>query len=194
METLSEDLLYFMKDKNIPKCAFIGHSLGGISGLRAVLKKWVLSHLGIDGNEKADFFSYWSELSSLKKIELNWSNSPRSSCGRNPGGSFRPRKYQNAFSRFVSSHRKVLTVVVSNATCLTGQIEAHEIHRDKGLEVRLSLALALSTIQVTVRFSSEKFPKGRYIFTMDGDTTYHHLHNFGMELKRMEVFSSLLHS
>ncbi|GFY66418.1 uncharacterized protein TNIN_476402 [Trichonephila inaurata madagascariensis] len=39
METLSEDLLNFMKDKNIPKCAFIGHSLGGVSGLRAVLRK-----------------------------------------------------------------------------------------------------------------------------------------------------------
>ncbi|GFV53234.1 hypothetical protein TNCV_1065931 [Trichonephila clavipes] len=35
------------------------------------------------------------------------------------------------------------------------QIEADEIHQGKGLEVRLSLAL--STIQVTVRFSSEKF-------------------------------------
>ncbi|GFW92729.1 hypothetical protein TNCV_1735221 [Trichonephila clavipes] len=45
------------------------------------------------------------------------------------------------------------------------QIEAHEIHRGMGLEVRLSLAL--STIQVTVRFSSAKFPEG----TIDGDTT-----------------------
>ncbi|GFT79045.1 hypothetical protein TNCV_3094211 [Trichonephila clavipes] len=40
------------------------------------------------------------------------------------------------------------------------QIEAHKIHRGKELEVRLSLALALSTIQVTVRFSSVKFLKG----------------------------------
>ncbi|GFW41141.1 hypothetical protein TNCV_841821 [Trichonephila clavipes] len=44
-----------------------------------------------------------------------------------------------------------------------------------GLEVRLSLAL--STIQVTVRFSSAKFPEG----TIDGDTTYLRLYNFCME-------------
>ncbi|GFX86225.1 uncharacterized protein TNCV_2561071 [Trichonephila clavipes] len=42
-------------------------------------------------------------------------------------------------------------------------LEAHGIHRDNGLEERLSLALALSTIQVTVRFSSEKFPPVRQI-------------------------------
>ncbi|GFV04428.1 hypothetical protein TNCV_920481 [Trichonephila clavipes] len=59
-------------------------------------------------------------------------------------------------------------------------IETHEINRDKGLEVRLSLVL--STIQVTVRFSSVKFPEG----TIDGDTTYLHLHNFYMELKGRE--------
>ncbi|GFW81741.1 hypothetical protein TNCV_2884151 [Trichonephila clavipes] len=34
------------------------------------------------------------------------------------------------------------------------QIEAHEIHYGKRLDVRLSLAVALNTIQVTVRFSS----------------------------------------
>ncbi|GFU54536.1 uncharacterized protein TNCV_3024981 [Trichonephila clavipes] len=34
------------------------------------------------------------------------------------------------------------------------QIEAHEIHHGKGLDVRLSLAVALSTILLTVRFSS----------------------------------------
>ncbi|GFX39071.1 hypothetical protein TNCV_3426571 [Trichonephila clavipes] len=34
------------------------------------------------------------------------------------------------------------------------QIEAHEIYHGKGLDVCLSLAIALSTIQVTVRFSS----------------------------------------
>ncbi|GFY27633.1 hypothetical protein TNCV_910841 [Trichonephila clavipes] len=45
------------------------------------------------------------------------------------------------------------------------------------LEVRLSLTLR--TIQVTVRFSSAKFPEG----TIDGDTTYLHLHTFAMELK-----------
>ncbi|GFV44457.1 hypothetical protein TNCV_4737111 [Trichonephila clavipes] len=55
----------------------------------------------------------------------------------------------------------------------SSQIEAHEIHRGMGLEVRLSLALG--TIQVTVRFSSAKFPEE----TIDGDTTY--LHNFCME-------------
>ncbi|GFX36425.1 hypothetical protein TNCV_3671791 [Trichonephila clavipes] len=54
-------------------------------------------------------------------------------------------------------------------------IEAHEIPRGKGLNVRLSFAL--STMQVTVRFSSEKFLKG----TIDGDIT--DLHNLGMELK-----------
>ncbi|GFW34890.1 hypothetical protein TNCV_978281 [Trichonephila clavipes] len=37
------------------------------------------------------------------------------------------------------------------------QIDAHEIRRGKGLEIRLSLAL--STIQMTVRFSSVKFPE-----------------------------------
>ncbi|GFW03080.1 uncharacterized protein LOC103524116 [Trichonephila clavipes] len=51
------------------------------------------------------------------------------------------------------------------------QIEAHEIHHSKGLEVRLSLAL--STIQVIVRISLAKFPGG----TIDGATTYLHLHN-----------------
>ncbi|GFU40168.1 hypothetical protein TNCV_2052551 [Trichonephila clavipes] len=64
------------------------------------------------------------------------------------------------------------------------QIEAHKIHHGKGLEVPLSLAL--STIQVTVRFSSVKFPEG----TIDGDTTYLHLHNFCMELKGREIFSN----
>ncbi|GFU45973.1 hypothetical protein TNCV_5102681 [Trichonephila clavipes] len=49
----------------------------------------------------------------------------------------------------VSSHAKPL------------EIEAHEIHRDMGQNVRLSLALALSTIQVTVRLRSVKFQKGR---------------------------------
>lgn len=39
IDKLSEDLLHFMKDKGIPKCIFIGHSMGGASGLRAVLKK-----------------------------------------------------------------------------------------------------------------------------------------------------------
>ncbi|GFW96848.1 hypothetical protein TNCV_2159841 [Trichonephila clavipes] len=57
------------------------------------------------------------------------------------------------------------------------QNKVHEIHRGKGLEVCLSLALA--TIQVTVRIDSAKFPK----WTIDGDTTYLHLHNFDMELK-----------
>ncbi|GFW55703.1 hypothetical protein TNCV_120871 [Trichonephila clavipes] len=49
-----------------------------------------------------------------------------------------------------------------------------------GLEVRLSLAL--STIQVTVRFILAKFPEG----TIDGDTTYLHLHNFCMETEGEE--------
>ncbi|GFX87792.1 uncharacterized protein TNCV_2190681 [Trichonephila clavipes] len=43
------------------------------------------------------------------------------------------------------------------------QIEAQGIHRGNGLEVRLSLALALSTIQVIVRFSSVKFPPVRQV-------------------------------
>ncbi|GFV28910.1 hypothetical protein TNCV_540291 [Trichonephila clavipes] len=70
------------------------------------------------------------------------------------------------------------------------QAEAHEIHRGKRLEVLLSLALVLSTIQVTVRISSVKFPEG----TIDGDTTYLHLHNLDMELKERGIFSSPLHS
>ncbi|GFY02326.1 hypothetical protein TNCV_3502081 [Trichonephila clavipes] len=64
------------------------------------------------------------------------------------------------------------------------QIEAHEILRGKGLEVRLSLAL--STIQVTIRISSAKLPEG----TIDGDTTDLHLHNLGMELKGRKILSS----
>ncbi|GFX89611.1 hypothetical protein TNCV_73041 [Trichonephila clavipes] len=70
------------------------------------------------------------------------------------------------------------------------QIEAHEIHRGKGLEIRLSLALAMSTIQVTVRISSAKLSKG----TTDSGTTYLHLRNLGMELKGREIFSSPMHS
>ncbi|GFU25844.1 hypothetical protein TNCV_5103881 [Trichonephila clavipes] len=60
-----------------------------------------------------------------------------------------------------------------------GQIDALKIHRGKELEVPLSLALALSTIQVTVRISSVKFSEG----TIHGDTTYLHLHDLVMELK-----------
>ncbi|GFT55421.1 hypothetical protein TNCV_3189281 [Trichonephila clavipes] len=67
--------------------------------------------------------------------------------------------------------------------------EAYEIHRSKGLEVRLSLTLALSAMQVTVRFSSANFPK----WTIDGETTYPHLHNLGMELNAREIFFSPLH-
>ncbi|GFX72854.1 hypothetical protein TNCV_2864611 [Trichonephila clavipes] len=66
------------------------------------------------------------------------------------------------------------------------QIETHEIHCGKELEV--SLSLALSTIQVTVRISSTKFPEG----TIDGDTTYLHLHYSGMELKGREISVSVL--
>ncbi|GFT54225.1 hypothetical protein TNCV_2467361 [Trichonephila clavipes] len=64
------------------------------------------------------------------------------------------------------------------------QNEAHEFPRGKGLDVRLSLAL--STIQVTVRFSSAIFPEG----SIDGNTTHLHLHNFCMELKGRKIFSS----
>ncbi|GFT75468.1 hypothetical protein TNCV_4832831 [Trichonephila clavipes] len=67
--------------------------------------------------------------------------------------------------------------------------EAYEIQRGKELEVHLSLTLALSTMQVTVRFSSVKFPK----WTIDGETTYPHLHNLGMELNGREIFFSPLH-
>ncbi|GFW57760.1 hypothetical protein TNCV_2926791 [Trichonephila clavipes] len=84
----------------------------------------------------------------------------------------------------------MLVVVVANATCRRSQNEAHEIHRGKGLEVHLSLALDLNPIQVTVRISSTKFPEGM----IDGDTTYPEIHNFGMELKGREIFSSPLHS
>ncbi|GFU94140.1 hypothetical protein TNCV_967101 [Trichonephila clavipes] len=68
------------------------------------------------------------------------------------------------------------------------QIEDHEIHRGMGLEVRLSLAL--STIQVAVRFSSAKFPEG----TIDWDTTYLHLHNFCMETEGEENILQSLRS
>ncbi|GFT25644.1 hypothetical protein TNCV_1965541 [Trichonephila clavipes] len=63
--------------------------------------------------------------------------------------------------------------------------EAHEIHPGKGLEVRLSLAYTLSTIQETVRISSAKFPEGM----IDGVFTYFYLHNFAMELEGKEIFS-----
>ncbi|GFV08811.1 hypothetical protein TNCV_3820541 [Trichonephila clavipes] len=72
---------------------------------------------------------------------------------------------------------------------LRSQNEAHGIHRGKGLDVRLSLALALSTIHVTVRISSVKFLE----WMIDGDTTYLHLHNLDMELKGIEIFSNPLH-
>ncbi|GFS66132.1 hypothetical protein TNCV_2511081 [Trichonephila clavipes] len=73
-------------------------------------------------------------------------------------------------------------VVVSNATCLTKSDRGPR--NSSWQEVRLSLSL--STIQVTVRFSSAKFPEG----TIDGNTTYLHLHNFCMELKGREIFFS----
>ncbi|GFS90311.1 hypothetical protein TNCV_509141 [Trichonephila clavipes] len=69
------------------------------------------------------------------------------------------------------------------------QIEVPEIRRSKGLEVRLSFVLVMSTIQVIVRISSSKFPEGK----IDGDTTDFHLHNLGMELKG-GIFSSPLRS
>ncbi|GFU22412.1 hypothetical protein TNCV_1934441 [Trichonephila clavipes] len=65
------------------------------------------------------------------------------------------------------------------------QIEAHEIHRCMGLEVRLSLAL--STIQVTVRFSSAKFPER----TIHGDTTSISTSRISAwKLKGRKIFSS----
>ncbi|GFS77708.1 hypothetical protein TNCV_819851 [Trichonephila clavipes] len=57
------------------------------------------------------------------------------------------------------------------------QIEVHEIHRGKGLEVRLSLALALSTTQVTVRINLPKLPE----LTIDGDTTDFHFYNLDLD-------------
>ncbi|GFU33142.1 uncharacterized protein TNCV_4156641 [Trichonephila clavipes] len=78
--------------------------------------QWVPSHVGIDGNEKADFLARtateeevsstgyltFSELSSLKKIELHHlGRTPSHSWyfGRNPGGGsfmLMPRQYQTA--------------------------------------------------------------------------------------------------
>ncbi|GFW13796.1 integrase catalytic domain-containing protein [Trichonephila clavipes] len=43
--------------------------------------------------------------------------------------------------------------------------------------------------KVTVRISLAKFPEG----TIDGDTTYLHLYNLGIELKGRDIFSSSLH-
>ncbi|GFU64002.1 RNase H domain-containing protein [Trichonephila clavipes] len=100
-----------------------------ISSNHCVHFQQVPSHVGIDGNEKADFLARtaaeeevspvgyltFSELSSLKKIELHHLRRTSPShpwyFGRNPGGSFKlmPRKYQSAFSRFVSGHIKALT-------------------------------------------------------------------------------------
>ncbi|GFW05982.1 hypothetical protein TNCV_4477761 [Trichonephila clavipes] len=90
---------------------------------------WVPFQEGIDGNEKAGFLARtaaeeeesstssltFSELSSLKKIELHHLRrtppSHPSYFGSDSGGSFilMPRKYQTAFSRFVSGHMKALT-------------------------------------------------------------------------------------
>ncbi|GFT47157.1 uncharacterized protein TNCV_3747991 [Trichonephila clavipes] len=74
--------------------------------MRALVPKWVLFHLGIDGNKKADFLARtadeeevsptgsftFSELSSLKKIGLlHLGRIPLSHpwyFGRNPGGLF----------------------------------------------------------------------------------------------------------
>ncbi|GFW89928.1 hypothetical protein TNCV_864581, partial [Trichonephila clavipes] len=87
------------------------------------------SHVWIDGNEKTGFLAMttaeegviptgsltFSELSSLRRIKLNHLGRTLPSyswCfGRNPGGSFTlmPRKYQTAFSRFVTDHVKALT-------------------------------------------------------------------------------------
>ncbi|GFS57845.1 hypothetical protein TNCV_2909341 [Trichonephila clavipes] len=39
------------------------------------------------------------------------------------------------------------------------QMEGHEINRGKGLDVRMSLDLASSTVQVSVRFNLRKFLK-----------------------------------
>ncbi|GFU56934.1 RNase H domain-containing protein [Trichonephila clavipes] len=94
------------------------------------------SHVGIDGNEKADFLARtaaeeelsltgyltFSDLSSLKKIELDHlGRTPI--ChpwyfGRNPGGSFRlmHRKYQTVFSRF-ASEKQVGRIDVKVARC-----------------------------------------------------------------------------
>ncbi|GFT95931.1 hypothetical protein TNCV_312581 [Trichonephila clavipes] len=50
-------------------------------------------------------------------------------------------------------------VVISYATwSRLCQIQAHEIHHGKGLDVRLSLNVALSTMQVIVRFSARFHP------------------------------------
>ncbi|GFT18953.1 transposable element Tcb1 transposase [Trichonephila clavipes] len=92
----------------------------------------------------------------------------------------------DALGRAVSSRFPPPATLIELETALQeeSQIEAHEIHLGKGLEVRLSLAL--STLQMTVRFSSAKIPEG----TIDGDTTYLYLQNFCMELKGREIFSS----
>ncbi|GFV64738.1 hypothetical protein TNCV_3275091 [Trichonephila clavipes] len=63
------------------------------------------------------------------------------------------------------------------------QIKVYEIHRSMGLEERLSLTLR--TMQVTVRFSSAKFPEG----TIDGDTTSLSPPPYAWKLKGKEIFS-----
>ncbi|GFT40026.1 uncharacterized protein TNCV_12581 [Trichonephila clavipes] len=99
-----------------------------MSTTKQSFKHWVPSHVGIDGNEKADFLARaaaeegsptgsltFSELSSLKKIELHHLRRDSPShpwyFGRNPGSSFKlmPRKYQTAISRFVRGQIKALT-------------------------------------------------------------------------------------
>ncbi|GFY00794.1 hypothetical protein TNCV_2141861 [Trichonephila clavipes] len=85
--------------------------------------------MGIDDNKKTDFWARtaaeervdpignltFSELSSLKKIDLNqFGRTPWHLGGKNPGGSFmlKPRKHQIAFSCCMSSHIEVQKNVV----------------------------------------------------------------------------------
>ncbi|GFU79145.1 hypothetical protein TNCV_2136681 [Trichonephila clavipes] len=112
------------------------------------------SHVGIDGNEKADFLAWtvakegmaptgflmFSKLFSLKKIDLNkLGRTPPSHSwrfGRSPRGSLRlmPRKYQTEFSSFSSIDINVLVLEAFWLTVLQDRIKLFQ----PALEVAIS--------------------------------------------------------
>ncbi|GFW98916.1 hypothetical protein TNCV_4655431 [Trichonephila clavipes] len=61
-----------------------------------------------------------------------------------------PRINRNIAGHVALWHEQFVLLLLLMPPVRHSQIEAHEIHRGNGVDVCLSLALALSTIQVTV--------------------------------------------